>query len=167
MPTYNRYGDTVKVLPLMAPVDLGATGTESAYIDLNMCVGLVEFEVNTGLITDSDSTSGATIAVYASTAGSSSDTNTAVTFRYRQSAAVGTDTMGALSTDSTSLRILEAVDNVTTLIYVDPAVVAKEVTDGRYLCVYIDADANVNACLASVVARYTPRYAGASMPSST
>lgn len=80
---------------------------------------------------------------------------------------MGTDSLGALSADSTSLRILEAVDNVTTLIYVDPARVQAEVTDGRFLCVNIDADANVNACLASVVARYTPRYASASMPSST
>lgn len=163
------YAETVKVLPLLAPVNIVATATNSKWIDLNNAAGLVEFEINFGLITDTDSTSAVTVTVLASTAGSSSDTNTALDFKYRLSAAVDTDTMGDL-TDSTSSGVAvnnATDDNKTLLIYVDPADVQAAVADGRYVGVLLTPDSNVDACTCSVVARYVPRYAGANMPSST
>lgn len=162
------YAETVKVLPLLAPINIVATATNSKWIDLDQSEGIVELEVNFGLITDTDSTSGVVVTVLCSTAGSSSDTNTALAFKYRQSAAVDTDTMGAL-TDATAagVTILNAVDNVTLLCYVDPAAVEAAMTDGRFLGVLITPVANIDACTVGVVARYTPKYAGASIPSST
>jgi hypothetical protein len=166
----SKFAETEKILPLLAVQDIAATATGSAYIDVNMAAGTLEFEVPFGLITDSDSTSGVTVTLEASTAGASSDTQTQLAFKYRLSAAVATDTMGDLTAATAAAG---ATVNGTTeassilLIYVNPADVAAAVADGRFVRVYLTPDANVNATLTGVIARYTPRYAGASIPSST
>lgn len=163
------YAETVKVLPLLAPKDIVATATNSGWIDLDQAAGLLEIEVNFGLITDSDSTSEVAVTVLVSTAGSSSDTNTAIAFSYRLSEAVGTDSMGAISAATTAGVTVNSStdDNKTLLIYVDPSAVQEAVTDGRYVGVLLTPTSGMDATLCSVVARYVPRYAGNSMPSST
>lgn len=167
--TKYSYAETVKVLPLLASVDIGATATNSKWIDLDQAAGLLEIELNFGAITSTDSTGDVTVTVLASTAGSSSDTNTALAFEYRLSEAVDTDSMGAITAATTAGVALESSsdDNKTLLIYVDPCAVQAAVTDGRYIGVLLTPAAETSVCLVGVVARYTPRYASASMPSST
>ena len=163
------HAEVLKVLPLLAPQDIAATATGSSYIDLNQCVGLVEFEVNFGALTATDSTDGVVITIEGSTAGASSDTNTAIAFQYALSSAVNTDSMGAITAATAAGVTLTSGsnDNMTLLCYVDPAVLTAGVTDGRWARVYLTPTSDQTVSLVSVVARYTPRYAQASIPSST
>lgn len=165
--TKYSYAETVKVLPLLGPVDIVATATNSKWIDLNQAAGLLELEVNFGVITTTDSTGDVVVTVLASTAGSSSDTNTSLDFSYRLSDAVDTDNMGAITDTTSGATLASSDDNKTLLIYVDPAAVQAAMTDGRYVGVLITPSADSTSCVVGVVARYTPRYAQASMPSST
>jgi len=161
--------EVLKVLPLLAPIDIAATATGSSYIDLDQCVGLVEFEVNFGAITSTDSTGNLTVTLQGSTGGIATDTNTAVAFQYALSAAVNTDSMGAITAATSSGVTLQSSsdDNRSLFCYLDPAVLTAGVTDGRFARVYVTPTSDCSANLVGVVARYTPRYSQASQKSST
>jgi len=163
------HAEVLKILPVLAPVDIVATATGSSYIDIDQVVGLVEFEVNFGAVTSTDSSGEATVTIEGSTGGISTDTNTALAFQYALSEAVNTDSMGAITAaTSAGVSILSSSDdNKTLLCYLDPAVLKAGVTDGRYARVYIDPSADPTSTVVSVVARFTPRYSQASIPSST
>ncbi len=163
------HAEVLKTLPLLAPQDIAATATGSSYIDLDQCVGLVEFEVMFGAITSTDSTGGVVVTVEGSTGGISTDTNTALAFQYALSEAVNTDSMGAITAATSSGKTLvsSSDDNKTLLCYLDPAVLTAGVTDGRFARVKVSPTTDMGATLVGVVARYTPRYSQASIPSST
>lgn len=166
------YGETVKILPLLAPQDIAATAAVSQYIDLNLAAGQVEIEIPFGNVASTDSTGGVQVvaAVNAVADTSSSDSSeTAVTFEYRLSAAVGTDTMGALTAATAAgIQVGQADDNKTLFVYVNPSDIPAQASTGRFLRVELTPTAEVTATLVGgITGRYVPRYAGASMPSST
>ena len=163
------HAEVLKVLPLLAPQDITTSATGSSYIDLDQCVGLLELELMVGALTATDSTDGVVVTVEATTAGASSDTNTAIAYQYMLSSAVDTDSMGAITAATSSGVALTSGsdDSKVMLIYVDPAAMAATVTDGRYVRVYLTPTSDQSATLVGVVARYTPRYSQASQKSST
>lgn len=168
---YN-YGETVKILPLLAPQDIVATATVSQYLDLNLAAGMAEFTVPFGNIASTDSTGGVQVTVTVNPVAdtsSSDSTETAIAFEYRLSAAVGTDTMGALTAaTSAGVQVGQGDDNKTLFVYVNPSDIPAQASTGRFARVELTPTAEVTATLiGGVTGRYIPRYAGASMPSST
>ena len=163
-----NYAENLKVVPLMGSKDIVAVATATAYVALKDVVGLLEVEVNFGLITSTDSTGGVAITIEASSAGASNATEAAIAFAYRLSGAVLTDTMGAITQATTAgVTILNAVDNVTLLCYVDPSAVTASNGEHIYVRAVVTPTAEVTSTVVGAVARYMPRNAGNAIPSSS
>ena len=162
-----RYTEGLKVLPILKPQDIVATATASSYIDLdtsNWATILVQF----GNIASTDSTGEVVVTLEASTAGSSNATEAAIAFSYRLSAAVDTDTMGAITAATASgVAVGNVSDNVLLVIDVDPAAVAAGAADRRFLRVVATPTSEITATLVNAVAVLEPRYRMNLIPSST
>lgn len=161
-----RYAEGLKVLPILAPSNIVATATATEYVDLNL-VHWATFVVSFGAMT-SDSTDTATITLQASTAGSSNATELTAAFSYRLSAAVATDTMGAITAATTDgVAVTAADDNKVVIVDVDPASIAALGTDYRYVRLVVTPNAEMASCNVGAVAFLEHRYPGNSIPSST
>lgn len=160
--------EDIKILPLLAPADIAATATASQYLDLDNATGLVELAIPFGNIASTDSTGEVVVTVEASTAGTSNATESAIAFKYRLSAAVATDTMGAIaSATATGVAVNNDGDNKMLLIYVDPSTLAA-LGDYKFIRAVITPTAEITATvIGGVQARFRPRYAGNAIPSST
>lgn len=158
---------SVHVLPLLAPADGGSASTASGYLDISNAAGEIELEVAFGALTTTDTTSGGpTVTIEASTA-TTTTSAVALAFRYRMSAAVGTDSMGALTeVGSTGVGVYPSTDyaNCTLLCYVDPAVVAEQGANYKYIHVDLAANA-LTAYLRYVTARFVHRFGEAAISS--
>ena len=159
-----QFAEKYKVLPILAPVDIVATATASAYVDLtesHWASFLVEF----GVIT----TGSLTVTVEASTAGSSNATEAAIPFNYRLSAAVATDTMGAITAGTSAGVSITASDDAKTLVIeVDPAALPTNPgADFKWLRLVLSPTTDMTVCLAAAQFIGAPRYPGNSMNSVT
>lgn len=165
---YN-YNENVKVLNLLAPQDIVATATASAYIDVGDAAGTIEFEVPFGAIASTDSTGEVVVTLEASTAGSSNATETAIAFKYRLSSAVATDSLGAItSATATGAAVGNASDNVTLYAFVEPSQLAALGADYQWLRAVITPTAEITSTVVGGVhVRFRSRYAQNSIPSST
>jgi proline racemase len=165
----HSYLENCKELNLLAPQDIAAVATQSAYIDVGDAAGTIEFQIPFGAITSTDTTGGVVVTLEASTAGSSNATEQAISFRYRKSAAVATDTMGAITdATTTGVEILNAVDNITLFCFVEPAALAALGADFQWLRAVITPTAEVTVTLVGGVhVMFHARYAGNAIPSST
>lgn len=163
------YNENQKVLPVLAPQDIVATATASSYIKVGGAAGTIEINIPFGAIASTDSTGEVVVTVEASTAGSSNATESAIAFRYRLSAAVNTDTMGATTAaTSAGVAVNNDKDNTLLSIFVEPAVLAALGADYQYLRVVITPTSEITSTIiGGVQVRYRSRYAGASIPSST
>ena len=163
------FNENRKELNLLAPQDIAATATASAYVNVKHAAGLIEFQCPFGAITSTDSTGGAIVTIEASTAGSSNATETAIAFKYRVSAAVATDSMGAITAaTATGVDMVSTADNVTLFAYVDPAALAALGADFNWLRVVISPTTDVTVTLTGGVhCSFVPKYAGNAIPSST
>lgn len=166
---YNSYIENVKALNLLAPQDIVATATASAYINVSQAAGTIEFQIPFGAIASTDSTGEVVVTIEASTAGSSNATETAIAFKYRLSAAVATDTMGALTAaTSAGVAVINTSDNTTLYCFVEPDQLAALGSDFMYLRAVVTPTAEITSTiLGGVHARFLSRYGGASIPSST
>jgi hypothetical protein len=119
-----------------------------------------EFQVATGAITSDDTV----IKVY-SVANTTASGGTAIVFRYKLSAVLGTDASGAWTSNaSTGLTIAAATeDNKVLRVNVDPANCTNALP---YVYLGIDPGESQTVGLYSVVAVGVPRY-NQSVPSST
>lgn len=165
----NSYNENRKELNLLAPQDIVATATASAYVNVKHAAGTIEFQIPFGNIASTDSTGEVVVTIEASTAGSSNATESAIAFKYRLSAAVATDTMGALtSATSSGVAVGNASDNCTLFCFVEPDQLAALGADFSYLRAVITPTAEITATVVGGVhCSFVPRYAGASIPSST
>jgi hypothetical protein len=162
-----RFGENVKILPILTIGDIVATATGTAYVDLDG-VNWASFLVTFGTVASTDSTGEVAITVEASTAGSSNATEGAITFHYRLSAAVATDTMGAITAATVAgAAINNTADNTVVIIDVDPSVVAASAADRRFVRLMITPTAEVTATNVSVIAILDTRHKSKSIPSST
>jgi hypothetical protein len=165
----HSYLENKKELNLLAPQDIVATATPSAYVNVANAVGTIEFQIPFGAIASTDSTGGVTVTIEASTAGSSNATEQAIAFKYRLSAAVATDTMGAITDATTAGAVVgNATDNVTLFCFVNPAALAALGADLNWLRVVVTPTAEITSTIVGGVhCSFVPRYAQNSIPSST
>lgn len=165
----SSYAENVKVLNLLAPQDIVATATASQYINVSQAAGTIEFMIPFGSIATSDSTGEVVVTLEASTAGSSNATEAAMAFKYRLSAAVATDNLGALTSATTAgATVGNASDNVTLFCYLEPDQLATQGADYLYVRAVITPTSDITATLiGGVHARFLSRYGGAVIPSST
>lgn len=163
------YNENRKELNLLAPQDIVATATASAYIDVKHAAGTIEFQIPFGAIASTDSTGEVVVTVEASTAGSSNATEVALAGKYRLSAAVATDNMGATTAfANTGAVVGNATDNVTLFLFIEPDQLAAAGADYRFLRVVIAPTAETTSTIVGGVhCSFVPRYAGAAIPSST
>jgi hypothetical protein len=163
------YLENEKVLNLLAPQDAVATAKASAYVNVANAVGTIEFDVPFGAITSTDSTGEVVVTIEASTAGSSNSGEAAIAFKYRLSAAVGTDTMGAItSAAAAGVAIVNTTDNVVLHAFVEPSQLSALGADYNWLRVVITPTAEMAATLiGGAIVRFRPRYAQNAIPSST
>jgi len=168
MPQFGiRYAEGVKVLPILGAKDLVATATATSYVDFDNA-NWATFLVNCGVLTSTDSTGEVVVTVEASTAGTSNATEGAIAFQYRLSAAVDTDTMGAITAGAAAgMALANTDDNKTLIIDVDPAAVAASAADRRFVRLVFTPTAETTVTLLSVTAVLEGRYIGNSQPSST
>lgn len=152
-----NFGEEIQSVGVLAPVDIVATATKTAYIEMaKIGQGQLEFDCFFGVVTSTDSTGEVTVTVVTSTSGVSTDTDTAIAFNYRLSGAVGTDTLGAV-TAATSAGYAtggSTFDGKRLLIYVDPAV-AQDVA----CAVVLTPTSETTVTNVAVTARFVPRYA--------
>ena len=131
-----------------------------------MGTGQVEFEFNFGVVTSTDSTGEVVITLVGNDVNDTSaggNNEVAFAFNYRLSAAVGTDTMGAIAAaTSAGYALINTDDNKTLLAYVDPAVVGQ-----KYVRAVITPTAESTVCVVGANARFIPRKAQNVSPTSS
>lgn len=163
--TVGMYAETLKVLPVLAPYDAAGTSDTvyTQFVDLSKIVW-GQFLVQFGAYTNA---AGGLITLEVSTA-SSSGSEEAMGFNYRLSAAVATDTMGAITAaTSDGASIAATDDNKLFVIDVDPAAVAAKLADARYVRVGILPSSDNTVTIVGAVFIGQSRYAGNSIPSAT
>jgi len=162
-----RFAEGLKVLPILAPQNMTTTAVSSGEIYLRD-IHWVTFFVEFGAFT-SDSTDICTITIESSTSNSTAATDSTQAFWYRLSSAVDTDSMGAVSTATTSGVEIGATsdDNKMLIIDVDPAAVINADSDALYLRVVATPSADVAGLQIAAQAIGEPRYPGTSMGSAT
>ena len=166
MPKLNM-AEEIHFVNLLAPIDIVATATVSKYVStVQNGTGQLEFEVQFGVITSTDSTGEVVVTFVGNDVNdtTSSDNNeVAVAGNYRLSGAVGTDTMGALTAfTSAGVTVANTDDGKAVLAYVDPAVLQQ-----KYVRAVVTPTAETTVCIVGVNARYIPRKAQASQASSS
>jgi len=160
----DRYGQVLKMLPVLTPADITTTDTNTAIVDManaHRCT----FLVYTGSITSSSTTAPIITLMAATSAATTSAT--AIAFNYRKSSAVATDTWADIAAaTATGMTVTLTDDNKIMLIDVDPSVVASK-TDGRYVYLHIDTAATITALVIGASALIEPRYAANTMVSAS
>lgn len=156
-----RFAEGLKVIPVLSPLaDSTSVGTD--YLDLDGS-HWITFLVHFGAMT-SDSTDTVTVTVECSTAASSNATEIQVPFKYRLSATVGTDTMGAITAAAAATgAVVTAEDDGKMLIVdVDPSAIPSLTgyTDHRYVRLWLAKSVELATNLLGVSAVMEPRYPG-------
>lgn len=154
-----RFAEGLHVVPVLAPADIVATDVATEFVDMNL-YHHATFLIQFGAMT-SDSTDTATVTVEACDIGTTTDSSEEViTFSYRLSSAVATDTMGAITAGTTSgVAITAEDDNKLLIVDVDGSVVGKAVSNtGRYVRCFITTNAEMASCIVGAIAVLEPRY---------
>lgn len=164
----SRFGQIVKSLPVLAPVDIAATATKTAIVNL-AGAHRATFFIQFGNIAAASADQAVTVTLLAAT-GAASTGATAIAFNYRLSGAVATDTLGNITAaTSAGVSIATTDDGKMLLIDVDPAVARGANTDKdcSYVYALITPDAGATATLVSAQCALEPRYAQNSMVSAS
>jgi hypothetical protein len=171
MPQFGiKYAEGMKVLPVLAPIDIAANATNGAYVDIRR-LNWLTFLVPFGVITSTDSTGECVVTVETNAVNDTSSSDSVevagIAFNYRLSAAVGTDSMGAITAATASgVAFANTSDGKMLVIDVDPAVV--QATSGqRYVRLVFTPTAESTVGLVGAVAVCEARYPGNAIPSST
>lgn len=157
-----RFAQGLKVLPILAPADIVDAATKTEMIDLDQ-VHWATLLLHFGAITCDVPT----VVVKCSTAATTVSA-VGIAFKYRLSADVATDTMGAISdatSDGVALGVTDDTDVL--IIEIDPGALAATGTDYRYIHALITPAADTTACVVGGIAILETRYQGNTIPSST
>jgi hypothetical protein len=162
-----RYAEGLKVLPILGPIAFTTSAIDTEPIDMNEN-HWATFLCSFGAMT-SDSTDTVTVTVMCSSVETSA-TGNEVAFSYRLSAAVDTDTMGAITAaTSDGVAITAEDDDKVLIIDVNPDALAhaNSATDGRWVSLKFTPSAEMASGIVGVIAIGENRYPGNSIPSST
>lgn len=166
-----NFAESFKYVPLLGSKDIVATATPSNYVALKDVVGLLEISVNFGLITSTDSTGEVVVTLEAATVSDTTSSDlaeAAIAFQYRLSGAVGTDTIGTITSATASgAAVVNTSDNVTLYAYVDPSAIATLDAGYKFVRAVVTPTAEITSTVVGVGARFLPRYAGNAIPSSS
>jgi len=163
-----KFGMYENIFPLLVPEDRTATATATPYVDIKT-VNSLAFLVYYGALTGASTGDAVTMTVECSSASASSASEVAIAFKYRLSAATGTNTWGAV-TDATSSGVTmaeNADDNKALLIEVDPAVVAAAKSDARYVRLVLTPAGSYSASTGAVIAFIDPIFHQTTMVSAS
>ena len=163
---YNKFGEGLNFVPLLAPQDIAATATATPFVSLK---GALEgtFYVFFGSITAASADQSITVTVEAATA-AASGSEAAVAFSYRLSGAVGANTLGAITAATTAgVSVATTDDNKALLININPAALANALADASHARVVITPNAGGTATLVSAWAEITQGYSKNTMLSAT
>jgi hypothetical protein len=150
-----KYALDYHVVPIMALTTVTAAATDSAFVNMKN-YQWVDFLVHIGTLTGDVMT----MTVEEATANvSTSSTPVTMPFVYRQSSAVGTDSLGTATTcASTGVAAADTDDNTLWVLSVDPSTM----TDGySYLRVSLAEGSSTSASVKGVTALLYPKYAQA------
>jgi hypothetical protein len=162
-----RYAEGLKIIPVLAPVAFTTAALDTEAVDMNVnhwATFLVQFGAMT-----SDSTDTVTVQVICSSADTSA-TGDEIGFVYRLSAAVDTDTMGAITAGTSDGVVVTALSDAMMLVIdVDPQKMAhaNSAADMRYLWLKLTPSAEMASGVVGAIAVLEPRYPGNDIPSST
>lgn len=151
--------DNIHVVPILAPVSItSATNTD--------VVGLKKYHAAKFLVPCGALAVNLTVTVLKGTT-TVPAASAAIGFRYRKSAAVGTDTIGAWATATTAgVELTSSTDNGKMLEILVESSELTPVTGTEYPYVMLTlTPASASACLVSAVAVLEPRYIQAVPPS--
>jgi len=159
-----RFAEKLKLLPILAPVDTAATAVATQYVDLK-AYHWASILVHFGAVT----TGTATLTIEASTAASSNATEAAVAFKYRLSAAVASDSLGAITAaTSAGFTVATTDDNKTFILDLDPsALPSNPGADYRFIRAVISPTTDMAALLVGATFIGEPRYPGNAIASAT
>jgi hypothetical protein len=149
------FSEPAKLIPLLEPKTIAATVTNTDAVDL-LGVHWATLCIQFGAITDDV----CNVKVEASTAASTSGTDKEVVgFRYRLTAAVGTDEHGAITTASSDgVTASTSDDNKMLIIDIDPSQVAALGADYRYVRAVIAPSSDNTATYVSAFGVLQSRY---------
>jgi len=160
-----RFGEGLKVIPVLAPQDNDATAAWTTCVDLDMA-HWVTFIVQFGALSSDGASCDDVQVDVVCTSLNSTASATEIDFTYRLSSAILTDTWGDITAGtSAGIVIGPAMDNMSLIIDVDPNVVYSKSSVKRFVSVHLHPATSIT--LASAVAIVEPRYPGNSMPSSS
>ena len=143
------------IVPLLAPVDIASNITISPWMDLRHAQKAA-FLISFGAVTSASAADAYVITIASATV--ETGTQTAIDFRYRISAATGTNTWGAVTTvaAATGLPIVaNGGDSMTVFIEIDPDALGMT---GRYVHVVLTDVDDMSACLVSIIGFCEARY---------
>ena len=142
-------GQNIHIVPGIAPVDTTTTTVNTDVIGVKEYEA-IEFVISFGAIT------GDTVVATLTESTSTTASGNAIAGKYRLSSAVGTDTMGAVTTLTTSgVTIAAGDDNKVLLIDVEPAALTAGYP---YVFVELNPGASMTVCVVSAVVLLKPRY---------
>lgn len=155
-----RYGFNTKIVPLKAPVDSAATAYATGWVDLKNAEW-ARFFLFFGVITATSADQNITVTMECATA-AASGSEVQLTFDYRKSGAVATDSWGAItavSTASTGISVdTTAEDNKMYAIDINPAKLDGALADGRFVRLVMTPDAGGTVTLNAAWAEIEPGY---------
>ena len=143
------YGMNTHIIPVLAPVDLGASTIRTTHVKTNHALAAT-FLINFGVITNDTMNITVEESTSATTVGAA-----AIGFGYRLTGSTASDTYGAVTTcdgDGTSFAHGN-INNISMLLEVDLAELSD---DCNYLCVKIVAGSDPS--LTSAIALLQTRY---------
>ena len=151
------YSELVHVIDVLAPVDTAGATIETDIVDAGEATRL-QFIIQFGVIT------GDTVVITLEECDDITASNsTAIGFNYRESAGVGTDTMGAITAvGAGGVTAAADDDGHSFLIDVDPAMLAAGYP---YVRLVADPGGSASVCLLNAICIAIPRNAQSVTPS--
>jgi hypothetical protein len=156
-----QYVEYENVFPLLAPIDITSTTTESGFMDLSKAHDAA-FLVSFGVLSSASTTDDGVITVEAASV-NASGSEAAIGFSYRLSATVGTGTWGAITAvaaTSTGAPMALGSDGMLMHIQIDPSAVNASSTtvQKRWVRVSINPTAEADHTVVEVIGITRSRY---------
>jgi hypothetical protein len=158
MSNSNRFVFGENVFPLKAPVDSAGTAYATPFVDLKNALHCT-FYYYMGVVTAASADQNIVLTVEAATA-SASGSEVAIPFKYRISAATGTNTWGAITTVANTGLSLDTTssDAMMVAIEIDCNGLDNLLADARFARLVVGIDAGGTVTLNAAWAVLDPRY---------
>lgn len=154
---YDRFVAALNTMPLLAPVDIAAVATNSAFFKLGGSHGGTLF-LYFGNIAAASADQAVTVTLEAATT-NASGSEAAVAFRYRKSGPATENTWGAITSALAAGASVGTTDDGKILaIEINPSEIQTAKTDASHARVVITPDAGGTATLVAAWVQLEPRY---------